>query len=117
MKINFEQTDQNQTVNLPKAGTYNFTVIRAKEMVSKRGNEMLEIYLKLREFDMGFVIDYLPENHPTKLKSFLGAIGASHLLAKEELAPEDIINYEGKAEIVIEDNNYGKRAVVTKYVI
>ena len=103
---------------LPK-GTYDFEVFRAEEAVSKKGNDMIALGLRIFAPDgsVPFVNDWLLEAMAYKLRHFCETTG---LLAKYDdgsLCAEDCKHAAGKVQLDIEKakNNYGPKNVVKDY--
>lgn len=103
---------------LPK-GTYDFEVFRAEDTVSKKGNDMIALGLRIYAPDGStpFVSDWLLEAMAYKLRHFCETTG---LIAKYDdgtLCAEDCLHAAGKVQIDIEKakGNYGPKNVVKDY--
>ena len=115
MKINLSNRSDEQR-SLLIEGLREFTIVKAIEKVSKQGNEMIQLFLKINEPNTGLVIDYLLANNISKLKQFIQAIKIDHVLEKKEINVDDVLNQRGKAQFVIEESKFGKQIVVAKYL-
>ena len=101
----------------PTQGIHKFEIMDVKEKVSKRGEPMLELYLKLDEPNTAWVIDCLPSSHVVKLKLFLKSIGQEQFLERGEIAPNDLIGKKGMLEIVVYNGTrFGSPVRVVDYL-
>lgn len=116
MKFTVIQESTNVQFILPRSGIYHFKVISAKEVISRRGYEMLEISLELDVPYSDSISDYLSIAQPERRKSFIESIDAEYLLNRPILIPGDVLYTEGIAEIVIDTDCYGKQARVGRYL-
>ena len=96
-----------QSMNLIPEGIYDFEVLKANQKVSKSGNEMIEMQLKVwdKEGKTHLIYDYLvsTQNMTYKIKHFCDTVG----LEKEYLAGtfnvEACEGLDGKAHILIQN--------------
>ncbi len=107
-------------------GEYSFEVVEAKDKISQKGNEMIELQLKIyannnREYTL---YDYLMGTPKTvwKLKNFFTSIGIADKYKDEVIDPFHLVGKHGKAKIVIKDgkdknDNPIKKAFVDDYVV
>ena len=103
-------------------GYYNFEVKDAEETVSKSGNEMIKLTLKVwdnkgKEYTL---YDYLlsSANMMWKLKHFCDSCELAEIYENGELTDSACIGKCGKVETDIEkQEGYGPRAKVKDYVI
>ncbi len=95
----------------PKAGTYEFVVEEAEDKVSKAGNEMIAIVLKVN--DRMSVRDWLVSTTPWKLKQFLDSVGRPDIYEKEVIDPMLLLELKGKAIFKLDD----KYLRVDRYLI
>lgn len=107
---------------MPK-GTYSFEVFEAADKVSKTGNDMIE--LRLRVFDAegnsrGMVTDYLLEKLAYKLRHAADACGILDKYESGEIAAADFSGKYGDLKIGIQSDKEGKypdKNVVADYVV
>jgi hypothetical protein len=107
--------------NLVTPGTYDFEVVSASDDLSKSGNEMIK--LKLRIFtDDGerTVFDYLLEAIPHKFRHFFDAIGMIDKYDSGEVSAIDCAGVAGKVKIGIQKDKsgtYADRNTVLDYIV
>jgi hypothetical protein len=84
-------------------GVYDFEVIEAQNKVSKKGNEMIELKLKVYDQNGGFrfIMDYLLESFLPKLLSFAKATGTRAAYDSGEYTSYNCLNTAGKVQIKI----------------
>lgn len=105
--------------NLLPAGEYDYEVISAEDAVSKSGNEMIK--LKLRIFhgeSERTIFDYLMEAVPGKLKRFCDQNGMQSAYHNGTLTAEDCYGKLGRCQIGIEKDksgNYPDRNGIKNY--
>jgi hypothetical protein len=95
--------------NMLPAGEYDYEVVEAHERVSKTGNDMIE--LKLRVFaaeSERTITDYLLEAMPGKLKHFCDSHGMSKHYENGTLQASDCEMLSGKCKVGIEKDKTGK---------
>jgi len=119
------ETDQQleqMRFKLLEPDTYDFVVEKATSEVSKSGNQMIKLVLKIwdkegREvtiFDYLVDIDYMRY----KIKHFCEAVGLSDKLAAGSFNESDCEGKGGKAVIVIQKSKkYGDRNSVSDYLV
>ena len=100
------------------AGDYTVEVLNAEESVSKNGNDMIE--LKLRVHPEGSVLfDSLVFTPKAfwKIDAFRAATGES-VVADEEvtLEPDDLIGRTGRVRLIVEEYNERKRNKVVAWL-
>lgn len=104
---------------LPK-GVYDFEVFRAEDKTSKKGNEMIELGIKLFDPNGGtpFVNDYLMEAMAYKLRHFCEVTGLVRQYDDGSLCADDCVGRAGKAKVDIEPaaNGYPAKNVIKDYV-
>ena len=106
--------------NLLPEGEYDFEIIEAVEKLSKAGNDM--VHLKLRVFvgdSTRIVDDYLTPLISFKIRHLADALGMLDQYAKGELKPEDLEGKSGKLKLIIQkskDPKYSDRNAVKDYV-
>jgi hypothetical protein len=91
-------------------GTYDFEVAEAEDTVSKAGNEMISV--KLRIFNKAgghiHVFDWLLEAMAFKLKHATEAMGLADAYRRGELEAHQMIGRAGRVICVAGDNGYLK---------
>lgn len=89
---------------------YDFEVMTAEEKISKAGNEMLAIKLKVFRPNGGeaHIYDYLMELMPDKLADFCEAVGVTDKYDVGQLRAIDCMERTGKVKIAIEEDKEGK---------
>ena len=122
MKFVPKTDDELASENLLPDGTYNFEVMEAEEKLSKGGNEMIRLKLKVYDGSGGFkyVDDYLLEAILYKVKHCMDACGLSAEYARGELDAKDMIGRSGQVKIISQqdkEKNYPPRNAVKDYVI
>ncbi len=120
--------DELSMSNLMDEGCYSFEVIKSAKRISKSGNPMAE--LQLRVWDMRgqehIVYDYLVFStvnlNKRKVKHFCDAVGLEEEY-KNGMIPEELEKYSGKVHIGIQDEmpnpkggNYPKKNMVIDYI-
>ena len=110
------------TANLFPAGEYDFEVVDAKDTVSKAGNDM--IVLNLRVYDgMGssrFVYDYLLDQMAYKVKHAAEACGLLKDYESGKLDAASFVGKTGRVKLTIQaskDPQYDDKNVVKDYVV
>jgi hypothetical protein len=103
-------------------GTYNFEVIEGCDKVSHAGNEMIELTVKVSDANGAsrFVIDYLLEKWPMKLRHAAEACGLLDQYEAGELAGTDFVGKSGKLTLTIEKDKNKKfpdKNAVADYVV
>lgn len=93
-------------------GEHSFTVKNAEEKISSKGNEMVEIVLKVKN---RLVKDFLVG--PDKIIQFLESIGRDEDIKKREIKAANIIGCSGACAIFIsQDEKYGAVPKISKYI-
>jgi hypothetical protein len=102
-------------------GEYDYEVIDAEEKTSKKGNEMIEITLKVFHGDsFRTITDYLMEAMAFKLRHFCEAGGIIKLYDNGTLTASDCIGCSGKLKLTIEKDTSGKysdKNTVKDYIV
>jgi hypothetical protein len=94
--------------NLSPEGEYDFEVVGAIEKMSKTGNDMIELKLRVYVGDKERIIfDYLLEAMAFKLIHFCEATGLSAVYEAGQLTAEDCIGQSGKLNLVIQEGKGG----------
>lgn len=110
MKFTPKTDDELATENLLQPGDYDFEISDAEETVSKAGNSMIK--MKVKVFDQlgsyRIVFDYLMESVAFKLKHAAKSCGLSEAYDNGELEAYDFINRSGKCKIIIQKDKSGQ---------
>ncbi len=90
--------------NLIPKGVYHFEVLEASNQISKSGNEMIKLKLKVWTHDgkERVMFDYLLEAFAKKIKHFCEITGQLDKYETGCLFPEDCIFKMGKVEVGVE---------------
>ena len=121
MKITPKTEKELASENLLEPGIYDVEVMEAKESVSKKGNEMIK--LKLRVFsDRGerHIYDYLLDSVSFKVRHFCEAVGLLEIYEAGTLLAIDCFGRAGKAHIAIQKDKTGEypdRNGVKDYIV
>lgn len=100
-------------------GRYAFEVVEAEDRVSKSGNEM--IALKLRIYNSNnvarFVFDYLLEALDYKLRHFADTAGLLHVYEGNSLYARDCVGKKGFCLVATDDSNpsYPPKNIIKDY--
>lgn len=102
-------------------GQYGFEVSTAEDKISKAGNEMLEVTLKVFKSDGGFILvtDYLMESIAYKLRHAADACGLLHEYDSGVLVADNFVGKTGELKLKIQkDKNgvYADKNVVADYI-
>ncbi len=101
------------------AGKYPFSVIKAEEKTSSKGNPMLALQITVYAENGGqvTVFDYLMENKPAQLEQFCRFTGMEALYASGKLEEADCVGREGWVCIKVQpaQGNYDPKNVVSYY--
>lgn len=103
-----------------KPGPADFEVIDAKEALSKAGNEMVKLTLRVWDSEgrQGQLFDYLLGNAQWKIKSFYQSIGNPEAYEAGLIDPLNLSGASGKAILTIQkDPKYGDQVRIQNYVM
>ena len=93
---------------LPK-GEYDFEVIRSENKVSKKGNDMIQVKLKVfHGASTPFIDDYLLASMEAKLRHFCEATGLLEKYESGALTAEDCLGRVGKVKIIVHEDKTGE---------
>ena len=108
MRFTPRTPEEIQSMTLIAPGTYDFTVVESKEMLSKSGNEMIKLQLKVWDMNGNerSVFDYLLEAMAFKLRHFCEATGLLNKYEEGGFNAEDCLGKSGKVEIIIQEGNF-----------
>ena len=106
--------------NVLKPGIYPFSVLDAKEEVSRAGNDMIHLKLGVERPNGTdqWVHDYIVATQPAKLKAFCAAVGLLADFERGEIDAHSIIGQSGKVKVRVEPakGNYPEKNAVAEYV-
>lgn len=108
--------------NLWQPANYSFEIIEATDRVSKSGNDMIELKLKVfnNEGSYIFVNDYLLESMAYKLKHAADVCGLSDQYLAGSLVGMDFVGKSGTVKLKIQkskDAAYADKNVIGDYVV
>lgn len=120
--MKFTPKTKEELSNLLPDGTYPFQISGAQEKVSKSGNEMIELTVRVFKPDGEFVImtDYIMEKVAYKLRHASEACGLLHEYESGILVDQNFIGKEGYLKLKTQkDPNgvYADKNVVSDYVV
>lgn len=103
------------------AGTYQAEIVSAEETVSKSGNEMLKLQVRVFH-DEGSVLvtDYLMESIAYKLRHFCEAAGILDIYERGELTDNDCVGHSVQVKLRIEKDKNGQypdKNAISDYVV
>lgn len=105
--------------NMPE-GEYSFEISGAEDYVSKAGNEMIKLTVRVFKPDGSFnlVDDYLTEKMLYKILHLCEAVNMQEKYASGVLEPEDFIGKQGKLKLVIQEgkDGYSDRNSIKDYI-
>jgi hypothetical protein len=104
--------------NLLQPGIYDFEVATAEEKVSKKGNAMIEMNLKVFHVDgsFTFVRDWLLDSFLPKLLAFCKETGLREAYDSGTLKSDDLPGKFGKVELEIKkDGDFPAKNAVKRY--
>jgi hypothetical protein len=106
-----------------KRGLYDFEILDAREKVSSKGNDMIELNLVVYDTEgkKRFLYDYLvsSEGMAYKLRHFSAAVGLLPQYEKGELKAADMLGKVGRCQIGIQKDKFGQypdKNIVSDYV-
>lgn len=116
--MRFTPKSEEEVSNLLPEGTYKFIIEDATDKVSKSGNEMIELKLRIQSPQEKIVFDYLLEVMPYKLRHFCEATGLMHKYESATLMAADCMGKSGECLLIIDDKNisYPAKNAVKDYV-
>ena len=115
--------DELQREMLIPEGEYNFEITKATEKVSKAGNPMIEIAIKVwdKEGKERYVYDYLMTSRPSllyRIKNLCEAIGKNEIYEKGQISETDLYGASGKLTISIQSASvqHPAKNIVKNYI-
>ena len=105
MIVNPKTEEELNTMTLIQPGVYNFQVIDAKDKISKKGHEMIELKLTVwdNEGRERIVFDYLLDAMAHKVRHFAECTGLIDKYNLGTIMADDCINKSGKIDLIIQD--------------
>lgn len=120
MKFECRTEDEIIQGSLWQGGIYNCFIIEAQEKTSRRGNEMIEVYVEITRSDGAkkCVRDYLLPQRPMKLLKACKACGVEDKYLAGILSDDDLVGKRGKLKLGIERATveFPRRNVVVDYL-
>ena len=125
MRITPRSDKELASMNLMPQGQYSFEVIDAKDRVSKSGNEMIELKIKIWDSNgkERIIYDYLLDSMAHKVKHFCQGQSPCSLIDvydMGELLAEHCLNKTGYLELIIQKDKtgiYGDKNAVKDYIV
>ena len=111
--------DQLNQRTLLAEGEGTFEVLKAEDKISKAGNEMIELLLKVWDKDgkQSTIFDYLVSNQQWKILHFFKSTGSVKDYLEGDLDPQNLIGTGGKLKIAVKkDPQYGDQNKVADYL-
>jgi hypothetical protein len=104
MRFQPKSESEIQSMNLLQDGVYPFEVVEAHDRISKSGNDMIELKLKLwdSEGHERIIFDYLLEKMAYKLRHFAEISGLLDKYESGEINYLDCLHKTGNVEITIQ---------------
>jgi hypothetical protein len=125
MKFTPKTKEELQQAGLLPDGVYDFEVVKATDKISKNGNDMLELQLKVWGNDGRevMVFDYLLEAMAFKLRHFAEETGLIGKYEAGELHDYDCLGKSGKVSLIVKaskisasGNTYPPKNAVKDYI-
>jgi len=106
---------------LPK-GEYDFEIVKSEEAVSKAGNEMIALTLKVYDQNGAstLVNDYLMDKLPLKLRHAAEACGLLEDYERGQLHADDMVGKPGRVKLIVQADKTGQypdRNSVQDYIV
>lgn len=119
MKFTAKSEEQIELEGLLPEGEYDFQVLEASDQISKKGNEMIKLYLNV--FDAQGkprrVVDYIMEAFPKKLIHFCKHTGLEQSYASGSITAYECVDKTGRVRLTIEPaGEYPAKNAVVDYV-
>ncbi len=104
MRFTPKTEEEIQSMNLIDPGIYQYEVAAAKEKMSKSGNEMIELSLRIwdKNGQEKMVFDYLLEAMQFKLLHFTETTGLAENYKAGNLRADDCVGRAGNVEIIVQ---------------
>lgn len=113
--------DELKQGDLMENGIYDFQVIKATEKISKSGNEMIELQLKVWESNgrERFIFDYLLEQLEYKIGHFAECVGLYPKYQDGMLSAHDCEGKSGQCKIYIQKgkDGYSDKNAIADYIL
>jgi hypothetical protein len=107
--MKFTPKSDEELLNLLPDGDYDFVVIKAEDTISKSGNEMIKLTLKVLDHQGNErqIFDYLLEAMAFKVKHFAQAVGLDNLYELGGYEASDCLHRTGRCTIGKEESQNG----------
>jgi hypothetical protein len=119
-KFESRSAEEITATSLWQGGIYDFFIVEAQEKTSRRGNEMIEVYIEITRRDGAkkCVRDYLLPQRPMKLLKACKACGVEDKYRAGILSDDDLVGKRGKLKLGIERATveFPRRNVVVDYL-
>ena len=104
MKFKADEAKEFSPLSLLAPGSYNFVVLSAEEKVSKSGNEMIALLIKVtgKDKEENLVRDWLLPAYPRKICAFCEAVGLDFLNEDGNITEDDCMSATGRLKLDIE---------------
>lgn len=102
-----------------KPGRADFQIVAATECLSKNGNNMLKLQVRVWdcEGEEGTIFDYITSNAQWKIKQLLEAVGQGEQYETGEINSHSLENKSGKCVLLInKDPKYGNQPKIKFYI-
>lgn len=114
--------DQAKAGDLIPPGNYQFEVMEAKESISKAGNDMIELKLKVFMPDgrERILFDYLMEKLEYKLAHFFECVGLFDKYSAGDVSADDCWGKSGELKVHIQKDKNGQypdKSAVADYLL
>jgi len=122
MRFTPKTENEIQFENLLEPGIYNFSVVKAEDAISKAGNEMIKLNLKVwdKNGHERFVFDYLLEALAYKIKHFCDAVGLADKYQNGAFNASDCLDKSGNVKVDIQKDKtglYHDKNIVVDYLV
>lgn len=120
--MKFQPKTENEIANenLIEPGEYDFEVVAAFDKVSKSGNDMIELKLRVFAERERVINDFLLEKIAYKLRHFAEATGLLDTYNSGDLIADDCVGKAGRVKIGIQKDKtgaYPDKNTVNDYVV
>lgn len=120
MRISPQTEQQVMEAGLLPAGQYGFTINRAEEKISSKGNPMIALELEVYDVEgkSHGIKDWIMEAVPYKLRHFAYAVGLGNRYEAGDLNAQELQGLSGECIIKVEpaEGNYSAKNSVKDYV-
>ena len=124
MSFTFQPLSEEEikALNIIEPGIYDFEVLDAQEKISKSGNPMIEMQIKVWDLHgkEKTITDYMVSTPKMlyKVKHFCDSVGLTQKYESGSFAPYDCIGKTGKLNLTIQkSNDYPDKNSIKDYVV